>query len=39
MLQVRVGLHLGQVSLNDSLETDIFCGHANKAVFAKLERV
>ena len=29
-LQVRAGLHLGQVSLDDSLEADIFGGHVNK---------
>jgi len=27
------------ISLDDSLETDIFCEHVNKAVFAKLERI
>ena len=30
-LQVRAGLHLGQVSLEDSLQADIFGGHVNKA--------
>lgn len=29
-LKVRVGLHLGQVSLEDSLKADIFGGHVNK---------
>jgi class 3 adenylate cyclase len=29
-LKVRMGLHMGQVSLEDSLKADIFGGHVNK---------